>query len=243
MIFSHVKLSHNNTGLCLKIQERVEYLETLPSVIFQRAIGTKHKCQNLAPQCSLAIQFLYMANNPVVKNFFEAANEAGNTLGREAKAVGSDFIKQLYGTTNLTNGQIEQKEHADQTRSKQDIASISDELRLHAGQYPQEAIDATIDNSKQNEVLQKRQMFSAAQSLGVTHIDTAEQERQQKEQLEKQEEARKKAEAQQRLGTAIEAPHGREIGVPSFASKRRRTPPRMQPPKSSESRAGRGIGG
>lgn len=80
---------------------------------------------------------------------------------------------------------------------------------------------------------------SSAENLGVKRQNAREQQRR-KEELEAEEKARKEAEKKVQLETQIETPPGKITGL-SF--KRKRVPPRMQPPKSAETRASQGVGG
>ncbi len=105
-----------------------------------------------------------MPKNPVAKNLAETAGETIEAAKKQIKEVGQDFIRQLYGTTDLSNEELVRKKQIDQATSAGDINAINEELRLHAGQ----SLGQTKNVSEQNKMLQAQQMFHAAQSLGVS---------------------------------------------------------------------------
>ena len=161
-------------------------------------------------------------------------------------------IRMLYGDF----GQVPSDEKLDgqrefhNMRDSQDLRSAREQHAQILGNTTQALTEqrpvlnpfsnkGTIRVSRQQIRTAVQDIRSATENLGVKRQNAREQQRR-KEELEAEEKARKEDEKKVRLEIQIEAPPGKITGL-SF--KRKRVPPRMQPPKSVETRASQGIGG
>ncbi len=209
-----------------------------------------------------------MAAKKILKKIFETGGEGVRNAVRETGKQAADTARQfeaqlLYGTTTLTNEQVQQGLQKDKTQSSKEIEDIQKELAAQTGT----ASSPQKENPKQNtptpkeepkvsdalwgndgppkpknpvneqlkQELHRRQVEDILE--GPRSGSREDQEKQQKRQLELEEETKKKNDVKQNLDNPIEAPSGRSTGN---TFKRKKNAPRMRPPKTGENKVGQG---
>ena len=199
-----------------------------------------------------------MAVKKLIQSVYESAEELGRKAVSEVKnevaTTGRQFEAQLlYGTTTLTDEDVKKGIEKDSAKKTQDIKAIQRELSMHAsgGENPQETQNIEAIQNQAAVTPDQAEKQQAKQQLKQEHHrrqvedilegrpgqSREDQERQQKRELEKEEEKKKKLEDKQNLDNPIEAPAGKTSGI-SF--KRKKTAPKMRPPKTGENKVGQG---
>ncbi|MBI4091661.1 MAG: hypothetical protein HY427_00415 [Candidatus Levybacteria bacterium] len=194
----------------------------------------------------------------IASNVIETIGEPVRTIkGDVKKQVGNislDLVKMLYVDpehTFKTEGELEQIKNRERMEKLEGFKQSRRELNAMQGKVVSEE---TIDEEARRYIeeeekrlarsLQKFEISSreAANSLGEETSQEKEQVDQQRKIAEEEERKRKEAEKQARLENVVEAPPGK-VGGLAFGKRKRTAPRMMRPPKSAESKAGRGVGG
>ena len=190
-----------------------------------------------------------MADPSLLKNTAEGLLNAGkDELKQTGQAVAEQFgvdttkdtVRGLYRPEKpLTQAQYQEKSAQDATATGEGISKIQQELAMQSSGNSEQRAQTTPTVKPVTKV--QMEHHEEAENLGVVHEDEESQKKAQEQQIEAQEKTKKEEEEKQKLENPIEAPAGKITGVQAF--KRNRPKARMQPPKSSERKAGLGVGG
>ncbi|HVZ66707.1 MAG TPA: hypothetical protein VG917_00425 [Patescibacteria group bacterium] len=180
-----------------------------------------------------------MSSKPIVRKVVEEVAEkplkaVAEEGGKQLKAASRDFVQQLFGTTDLSDSDVVQRRMEDKVAASQNIDYIHRELGMMSGKKTE-----TINqqNKQQSNELLKRELHreQVAEVVDNKRKGPTQQEidRRRLEDLEN-EKKNINLQRKQAMMAPVEAPMGRKTGMP----KRKSAPHRMQPPKTSENKAG-----
>ena len=182
----------------------------------------------------------------VIETLREPVREIKSDVVKQVGNMPKDLVRMLYVDPNheyKTDQELEQIANREKQEKLEGFKQARQQLNALQGKI---VTDLTIDDETRKQIEEEEKRLSQNfQKFEVTSKDTAQslgqevpqkeaQAEEQKEAAEEKELKGKKEKERANLENPIEAPAGITRGI-SF--KRKRTPPRMRPPKSAETRA------
>lgn len=211
---------------------------------------------NVLDQASKIVNGLSDTSTPKAPTVVKQANEiVGETIkktGKEVynqtlKGIDKSFLDLLYGTTTLSDEEKKSKKLQDDI---QKTALINEQRKKLAQMTGKPMVEEVKNPNSQKERVkiekeyrEMKQEHHAEQNVTrgnqQNSLETEQRKKRQEDQQKMREEQEKKAQKEQRLQDTIEV-EGKQTGAPF---KRKTGRKHLAPPKTSERKAGQGIGG